>query len=126
MLDGPLQNTKSLVRVWESNGLLLIEPAHFIPHLRQTHPRLEARNGHEFMMYVLGQIVIELAEGHPQISGTREMYSSRQNSNDRVALVVERYAAAYHTRIAADTALPQSVAQDHNWRASRPVFFREK
>ena len=28
--------------------------------------------------------------------------------------------------IAAKTALPQSVAQDHNWRVSRAVFFRKK
>ncbi len=77
-------------------------------------------------MYVLGQVVIELAEGHPQIAGTHELHAGRQNANDGVALIVERNAAANYTGIPAVTALPQAMPQDHDRSTSRPVLFPEK
>ena len=102
---------------------LLMESSDFVLRLRKTDTRLEPGNGHERVMNVLGQVVVKLAQGHPQIGPAQKLKTGWQNAHDGVALVVESHSAADNFRIAAKPALPKTMPQDHYRRAARSVFF---
>src|SRR5262249_25888947 len=93
----------------------------------RRYARLETRehtqNDHSLTTQLLTDIE---SEWQPQISLSLEPESGRHNPDDRPALVSQRKCPTNHLRIAAETAPPQAVAQDYNWRAARRVFRRHK
>jgi hypothetical protein len=120
------QDAKSLMGIGISDCFLLIEPSDFLLRLRKTDPRLEPGDGHERVMNVLGQVVVKLAQGHPQIGPAQKLKTGRQNAHDGVALVVEGDGAADNGRIAAKPALPKTMPQDHYWRVAGAVLLRDE
>src|ERR1700745_3605242 len=70
-------------------------------------------------MNVLGQVVVKLAEGHPQSGPAQKLKTGRQNAHNGVALRVESNGAPDNGRGAAEPALPNTMPADAYPRAAR-------
>src|ERR1700751_2142658 len=69
-------------------------------------------------MNVLGQVIVILAERHPQIGPAQELKTGRQNAHDGIALVVQRDTAPDNASIAAKPTLPKAMSQDNYRRTA--------
>ena len=73
-------------------------------------------------MNVLRQVIVKLAERHPQIGPAQKLKTGRQNAHDGIALVIQSDTAADNASISAKPTLPKAMSQDHNRRTAGAVL----
>src|ERR1700739_4435637 len=73
-------------------------------------------------MNVLCQVIVKLAERHPQIGPAQKLKTGRQNAHDGIALVVQSDTAANNACIAAKPTHPKAMPQDDDWRTAGAVL----
>ena len=102
--------------------------------LRHAHARPEPGHGHQEMIaallgdgFTVGRLV-HPRRGHPEFDGLvleGKPEARRHHADDLAGVAVHPQRAAKHVRVAAETPLPQAVAEDHH-AAARRVLRRQE
>ena len=113
-----------LVGLRECAQELRIGKFHLRVGLRQRYAGFEHCGDLEEVSLV-GTVRLKL-EGQPDLGFGIGRKFAAKNAHDRVPLIAERQGLADDIRIAAEPALPQRVAQHHNFAAVLGVFLRSE